>query len=685
MKERLEIIIINKIGQASQRGLAHPFVSKGGLEFSPFEKAEQLWGIFNEYNLYRRKMYKDKLNEEKTKNGIKKTQDLFKALPRNMNMRDVLRLQLSQDPLIQRLEGRISQLWQNPQVRNIVTTKVTESIRERQPYQPSLKRYDQLRTKAGNLEEEHFDLLRNEFLMRQMTPTLRRIDMAENQFAFRQARGEITSLEHPQGNISKAGSELAALTANNRLNDYHRQFRESGIILTPTRQALLDRVLIKTAAGTWMQLIGETGTGKTTFAKRTSWILNGEPAQYASGERWGDVRALIGSKTMEGDKVYFDFGPLTVALTGCQNSLEMEKVIRTGRDVSGKLLILDELNKFDQDALFGALKVAATLRPGEFFNYKELPGVKLQMARKGVAVIATMNPATVRYERKELDPALDRLFYDGKEKVEYPPMSAQDPELYEIFLAILMDDHDRIRVSESELAPSFREATDQAAGIIRREMDPDRLKHGVLYRFALAAAEIHKSFTQKENVAKTAIDEGFLEKNVLEMEILVKWINGYSREVEGGDSLTSYLEKKLHDFYQNIDMVNDKAIFERIFTYFGFNMVSPQQTTKPNYVPLTPIEIGYLTPRTPREVRKIGETGVPKTRIYIDSETGQEIEYLPVPWEAKPGRFVNSGETFEDDSKSYRYLGINSKTKQLVIISNEAPAKTGRNILGIRR
>lgn len=669
-KEKMaeEPSIINKIEQASQRGLEHHLASKGGPELSPPEKAEQLWGLFSEYSSYKRKVYKDKLVEKKTEKGIGRAQDFFKAFPKEERVK--LRTQLSQDPLVQRLEGEISQLWQEPQVRSIVTVKIKESIKERQPYQPSLKKYDELRKKADGLEEEHFDLLRNEFLMRQMTPTLRRMDMARNQFEFKQVEGEIDSLEHPKGDISREGSELAALFASERLKDYHRQFRESGIILTPTRQELLDRVLVKTAAGTWMQLIGETGTGKTTFAKRTAWILNGEPAQYASGERWGDVRALIGTKTMEGDKVYFDFGPLVVALTGCQNSLEMEEVIRTGKNVSGKLLILDELNKFDQDALFGALKVAATLRPGEPFNFKELPGVRLQMARKGVAIISTMNPATVRYERKELDPALDRLFYDGKEKVDYPPMTAQNPELYEIFLAILMDDHGRIRVAESELAPSFIETTDPAAGIVRQELNPDKTKHGALYRFTLAASEVHKSFTQKENVAKTATDEGFLEKNVLEMEVLVKWINGYSSEVEGGSSLTTYLEKKLHDFYQNIDNVNDKAVLERIFTHFGFNIGNPQERAKPNYTPLTPIEIGYLTPRVPREVRKIGEAGIPKTRIHIDAGTGEEIEYLPTPWEVGPGDFIVSGQKFvnRSDGKSYTYLGVDKNTGEELVI-----------------
>lgn len=657
---------INKIEQASQRGAKHPFLEKGGPELTKSEKAEELWGLFNEYSSYRRGVYRQKLEGKKTEKGIGKTQDFFKAFSKAE--RDELRQQLSEDPLIQRLETEISGLWQEPEVRSIVTAKIKESVRERKPYEPSLKGYADLRKKAEDLEEAHFDLLRNEFLMRQMTPTLRRMDMARNEHELRQVESGIYSLEQPIGDIDRQRSELAALFASERLKDYHRQFKESGIILTPTRQELLDRVLTKTAGGTWMQLVGETGTGKTTFAKRTSWILNGEPPMYASGAKWGDVRDLIGTPVAPEGKTYLSFGPLSVALTGCQSSLEMEEAIRTGREVPGKLLILDELNKFDQDALFGALKVAATLRPGEIFNFKEFPGIRLKMAKKGVAIISTMNPATARYERKELDPALNRLFYDGKEKVDYPPMTTLDPELYEIFLAILMDDNGRIRIAESELAPSFREVTDQAGGVIRWELDSDRTKHGALYRFALATSEIHKSFRQQENAATTATDAGFLEKDVLEMEVLVKWMKGYSTEIEGGDSLTTYLEKKLHDFYENIDSVTDRVIFERIFTHFGFNIQSPREIQKPKYSPLTPMEIGYLTPRTPREVKKIGEVGVPKTRIYIDSSTGEEIEYLPTPLKVKKGEVLLSGQNFTHKGKTYQYLGVDKNTKEELVI-----------------
>jgi len=650
-----ENTVMEKVEKIADRG-GHYVPKREGPKLPATERAEQLWGLFSEYSSFRRDLYRAELRKEDK--GVKAM---------SQEEKDAALIKVAENPLFQRLEGEISYLWQEPSVRDVFTEKVKESIREKQVHEPSLRRYQELGSKSGQLEDEYFDLLRNQFLMRRKTPTLRSMDIACNRTERGIVGKEIADLETTGGmdeklyaekhGLDREHADLTALLAYERIIDYHRQFKHDGVIFTPSRTDLLEKVLKKTSGGTWMQLVGETGTGKTTFAKRASWILNNEPAQYASGEKWGDTSTLIGKQTMDPatQKVYYAFGPLTIALTGCQNSLEMEDVIKTGKETSGKLLILDELNKFDQDVLFGALKIPATLQPGEIFNSKYLPGVKLRMAQKGVAIIATMNPATVRYERKELDPALDRLFYNGKEKVDYPLMTPQQPELYEIFLGILMDDNGRIRVAKSELAPSFVETQDNATGIIKQEPNPDVTSHGALYRFALAAAEAHKSFTQKSSVAKTATDEGFLEKTPLEMETLAKWMKGYSEEIDGGDSLRTYLEKKLHDFHENIDGANDKAIYDRIFSHFGFDLANPSKTPKEKYTPLTPIEMGYLTPRTLREVRRRGDEAVPKTKIYTKPD-GEEIYYLPTAMKIKDGE-LPSGATLEYQGKKYVYLG----------------------------
>lgn len=674
--------MIEKVRQTAGRGIDH-LPTRKGPELSAGERAEELWGLFTEYSAFRRSLYKESLR--------KTVPDLWqKQNPKEKGKRNIAAVTqpekdeafklIGQDPLIQRLEGEISNLWQDPQVRGTFAAKVQESLRQRQEHGDALKMYRGLKRQARDLEDEYFDLLRNQFLMRRMTPTLRAMDMARNRTEKAQIAKEIVDLETTggmskgefakRGGLDKEHVDLAALLGYERILGYHKQLKTEGIVLTPSRENLLDEVAANTSASTWMLLVGETGSGKTTFAKTTSHILNGESPQYASGERWGDVKTLIGTKTMDAEgKVYYEFGPLTVALTGCQNSLKMDEAIRRGQEAPGKLFLADELNKFDQDALFGALKVVSTLRPGEEFSFKELPGVKLRMAKKGFAIIATMNPSSVRYDRKELDPALERLFYNGKRVVDYLPMTDQNPELYEVFLSSLMDDNGRIRVGRAELAPSFVAVEDKTARVTKWELNPDISQHGTLYRFALAVAEVHKSFNQRESVAKTATDDGFLEKTVLDMGVLMEWMNGYSPEVEGGLSLTAYLERKLQAFYNNIGSVNDQEIFQRIFSYFGFNNPEAADAPKPYYTPLTPAEIGHLTPKTPRVVIKEGEDIIPDTELYIDPETGDEINYRIEGIKDDSGEeLIKAGQVISRDGKDYVYLGLDTSSGEAIFI-----------------
>src|SRR3989344_397029 len=642
--------IERKIEPIAEKGKNHTPLPSSHVEarFQPSEKAQQAWGLYNEYARISKDIKgKDEIPDDAA-------------------------------AVMQRIEGEMAKLWTDPAVRKTIEIKLRESIQERKPYRGTLRRYRNLRTRLGELEGEHFDLLRNQFLMRQMTPTLRGMDMARVRAERKDVLDQIQSLENDGeaseavkrelGGVGRENANVTALIAYERIRDYHSQFRETGIIMTPSRQALLEEVIEQTSKGTWMQLSGETGSGKTTFAKQASYVLNGEPPQYASGEKWGDATKLIGSKAITPDgQVYYEFGPLVVGLTGCTNSIEMEEAIRKGVEGDGKLVLLDELNKFDQDALFGVLKIASTLRPGETFGFKELPGIKLRMAKKGFAIISTMNPATVRYERRELDPAIDRLFYGGKKKVDYLPMDENEPELYEGFLAILMDDNGRIRVAEEELAPVYDEMTDEAKGLVYRKLSSDLADHGTLYRFARATSEIHKSFEQRENVAQTATDPGFLEKTVLDMEVLVDWMKGYTTEVEGGLSLTSYLRQKVHDFYTHIETEADHAIFRKIFTHFGFEIErTPVSISKPSYGPLTPLEMGYLTQKTQRPVTRIGEEIVPKTKIHITPD-GREVEYLPVAASLEEGELTpNTFISFQDGL--YQYLGVNPQTNEEVFV-----------------
>ena len=56
--------MIEKIDQISQRGRDH-LPSRIGPELPPAEKAEQMWGLFNEYSAFRRGLYRQELRGQR--------------------------------------------------------------------------------------------------------------------------------------------------------------------------------------------------------------------------------------------------------------------------------------------------------------------------------------------------------------------------------------------------------------------------------------------------------------------------------------------------------------------------------------------------------------------------------------------------------------------------------------------
>lgn len=670
--------MIENLNRVSQRGKQHAPEHQES-PFAPAEKAEQLFGLYSEYLDYKKAKwpYKQRLLEASGGKVDRQLSEEEKNERRGKRKEERIKIEeeIASDDLVVKLEGEISRLWDNPQAKAIFLERVGEAIKERGPHEQSLRAFNGLQHTALGLEEEYQTLMRNHFLLRQMTPTLRGMEIARNRSEREQINRQIGGLETPkrttEGLLPLEKADLASLIAYERLERYHQEFHDQGFIKTPSRQRLLEQVLTQTADGTWILLTGETGSGKTQLATVVSRVLNDEPPLYASGEERGDVTRLIGTKAMSAlGESYYEFGPLVAAMTGVTTSQEADAASSKDKtqQPKGKIVVVDELNKFNQDALFGALKVGHNVREGATFNYKELPGVTLRKTERGFGLIGTRNPATVRYERQDLDPALERLFYNGKVTIDYPPMSNQDPELYEMFLAILMDENGRIRIAKDELAPAFRSAKDDVKGTVTQEIDSDVIKHGTLYRFALAVSEIHKSFNQKPSVAKVGTDEGYLERTVLEMGVLVDWMRSYQSEVEGGLSLTNYLEKKLHNFYSNVDNETDKVIFNRVFNHFGFDIdQEPAQSPRPYYEALTPLEMGYLTPRTERVVRKIGEEATPKTKLEVLSD-GTEIYYQDSPLTISEEQTLSSRSIVEKDGEKYQYLGLDPETGEAIFL-----------------
>ena len=164
--------------------------------------------------------------------------------------------------------------------------------------------------------------------------------------------------------------------------------------------------------------------------------------------------------------------------------------------------------------------------------------------------------------------------------------------------------------------------------------DPTDKRHGILYRLSFAVRAIQDSYIatlgeneyldsnnrqllriDKEQEGGKVVDEGGVEilinNKTITAETLIKWMEGYrnrkmkdDEEIAGIKNLSQWIQYKLNQFLREAgpgDRVKIKAIFDH---FHLFDEVPDIQ----NEEPLTPLEIGYLSPRVPRweETEKIG-------------------------------------------------------------------------------
>ena len=238
--------------------------------------------------------------------------------------------------------------------------------------------------------------------------------------------------------------------------------------------------------------------------------------------------------------------------------------------------------------------------------------------------------------------------------VDYPPQTSQNPELYEFMLANLMDENGHIAVAQGELAPAYQKetfdlpltigqyiqqhfpgqfsqeelanlnATDQRliTGQEKVIEDPADSKHGTLWRLAYAVRALQNSFDYgnagAEAIPSDAIkyvtdsdgkiqisDSGeplTLTTSTITLGEVASWMKGFlDRKLKDNpefqtDNLTEWTQFKLDNYLKQADEQDaDKirALFEHFHLFDNAAQAREEQ-------PLTPREIGYLSPRVPR-------------------------------------------------------------------------------------
>jgi hypothetical protein len=357
------------------------------------------------------------------------------------------------------------------------------------------------------------------------------------------------------------------------------------------------------------------------LAASTARFLTGQEMEDVNCDETTGERQLIGTQEMErGGQSYWRYEKAMRAVTGFADSLpDSARESETGR-----ILRLDEILRLS-DRAFALIKKLRQLKPGESYNgRKVLPGF---------AAIGTANPPGPRYPHShELNPAMEREFQVIE--VDYPPMSSEDPELYEFMLAALMNDAGLIPASYRELSPVWdhhelvrpETLADGRQVVAKDELnqDPTNPSHGSLYRLSFATRQVQNSFingnaesplndslrykTDKSGVIKLSSDQGEplkLSHSTLTLGEISSWLISFPERYQKDDAsfhvatLTEYISMKLNDYIGKAHP-EDRPYLQAIFDYYHLFDGPPDLSSAE---PMTPKDIGYLSPRVPRPLK----------------------------------------------------------------------------------
>jgi hypothetical protein len=510
-------------------------------------------------------------------------------------------------------------------------TLQTELLRHQQEKEQINGTYEEFKTIEHNLEEQRgklISLLSEMFKRSGQEPKpshLAKRALLESKVADLEEKLEATKQKNP---------DVAALIEYDTVKEYTDQLRTTGFIWTKSRQRLLQEVLQGALTSRpVVAMMGETGTGKTALARAASLELSSrEPERTVGGDQEKFVR-LLASPAIEQGRSYYEYGPVLRAMTGKSSSIDNQP------SKGGGIFFDDEFNTRSTSVQRQILKFVAEARPGRTVS---VPGTPLTVTvESGFLYLAAGNPPSERYEREETGIETKREFAGNVINVEYLEQSKDNPELYQVMLASLMDQKTwrLTAVTKEEVAPVWL-TKDAATGEFHLDEDP---KHGgYLYRFANAWSELNKAFSHKDTVLHAQNPaqpkaKYYLFTFILDAGVVLSWLDQYKASPrDRKEHLSLFFRKKLEKYLSQFPE-DEQTIVREYFKHF--NILSTElnldDISKPEAKVLTPKDIGYLNPNVPRPREK---TPPPKFNAvdFIDTDTG-DIAFQYVKLQLRDG------------------------------------------------
>lgn len=497
---------------------------------SPEEGAEQLYALWRDYGRKRTELveeYREKRVDPKNE----------KESPADRARR--IRATVAADTKLAPLRTAMRARFKDGNVRTMFERTLERELTEEEKLAPSYKNYLHEKNLKDVAETRRLELYSDIFLHREKEPDeLTLLELAD--------LGTRTKVaERSMQRMESEDPDLSARLSFERLKGYREQLKKDGFIWTPSREKLFNKILehlVIVNQNRPLLLYGETGTGKTRLARAASQRLTGNPPHEVGEEAKTDIRPLLGLRSIGKDKETFvTYGPLGQAITG-------RKTSRDATAGPGGIFYMDEMNGYPPDGLRSLIKQLSGRRAGEEISFAAWAGSSEKLAPEFGFVGSANLPSEKHPDRAELPVEVAREL--GSLEVDYPPQTAENPELYEMMLAALMDQNDRIRVQKEELPPEWKEVVDARTNSKRFEIDTEPKAGGTLWRFAEFVAAIQKSFKGEENaLTATLRDASYLRHAVLDPGLVLSWLQEYRKSaMRSHESLKGFLAAKIGDW-----------------------------------------------------------------------------------------------------------------------------------------
>lgn len=612
--------------------------------------------------------------------------------------------------------AELKYLWNLPETRKIFLRKYQADHKEKREYGASDlgRKWKSLNTEIEQKEKDYAELEQALFLKKITRPD--KLSAAKTKLSLRAK--QLIGLRRERKDLSGLkvdGEKLPATPENTdvlaqadfeKIQKYNRELnsKDKFVWLPHFKENLLPKILNALQnTKKFPLLIGEPGSGKTNLVKAVAQLLTGNNALEEGCDPSTNKRDLIQDRDLKRGDTFRSYGVVTQAFTGYKDSEQKEPECNKGR-----VVFLEELLKADLDKIFAIVKMLAQKRVGDDFNSE----IKREVL-PGSAMIAATNPPGTRHDLPQIPPAFEREF--TMIEVGYPPMTANDPQLYDFMRAALMNEKGVIAAAKCELAPAFTEVEiangeklpdgPQISGEEKLLADPTDPKHGYLYRLSFALKALQDSYVShgKLDIAKNLLryeisadgqaqitptggEQLTLSKAIITLKDIAGFMQGFKDRKEKADenfqteSLAEFMRFKLEKFLAESNQ-EDQLKLRALFNYFHLldDLSTDQKSEIKNSEPLTAKEIGYLSPTVPRPLKfkdlqddsGAGETeaGKPKppeeirpletTQVML--ENGKMINIKDHSFEfSKAGKTiaVRKNVSFEIGAEKFYFAGI---------------------------